>query len=156
MQNYPDAEFNLGVLYQDGKGVAADGKEAIRWFTYSANSGNVRAQMKMAEIYLKGEGVEANSHEAIQWLEMAAEKGNPQAELQLGDLYAKGNGVPQDHVHAYVWYSAAVSQEDDDLARARASIGRMKVINEMDEVELAEAERQSEEQREARRTEANQ
>jgi TPR repeat protein len=156
MQNYPDAEYNLGVLYQDGKGIAADPKEARRWFTYSANSGNVRAQMKLADIYMKGAGVDVDTKEAVKWLEMAADKGNPQAELQLGDMYARGNGVPQDHVHAYVWYTQAVMQEDDDMVRARASIGRMRVLNEMDEVELAEAERQSEEQREIRRTEANQ
>ena len=156
MQNYPDAEYNLGILYQDGKGTAADPKEAKRWFGYAANSGNVRAQMKMADIYWNGDGVDVDTKEAVKWLEMAADKGNPQAQLRLGDMYARGNGVPQDHVHAYVWYDAAVTQEEDDLVRARASIGRMRVLNEMDEVELAEAERQSEEQREIRRTEANQ
>jgi uncharacterized protein len=156
MQNYPDAEYNLGILYRDGKGVAADAKEALRWFTYAANSGQVPAQMKLAEMYMKGNGVDVNTREAVKWYEIAANKGDPQAQVQLGDMYAKGNGVPEDRVHAYVWYSAAVMQEEDQMVRARASIGRMRVMNDMDEIEQAEAERQAEEWREVKRTEANQ
>ena len=156
MQNYPDAEYNLGIMYKEGKGVAADSTEAARWFKYAANSGHLRAQVKLGDMYMKGDGVPQNTRDAIPYYEMAGEKGDPDAAYALGEIYRKGDGVPQDHVHAYVWYSSAAANEYDEIIRARASIARMRIINDMDEVELAEGERQAEEMREVRRTEANQ
>jgi TPR repeat protein len=35
-QGHPGAAFNLGVLYETGRGVARDVKEAARWYQLAA------------------------------------------------------------------------------------------------------------------------
>ena len=155
MQNYVDAQYNLALLYRDGKGVEANVDEAIRWFTYAAEKDHLRAQARLGEIYHKGMGVQSNTREALKWYLLAADNGDPQSQLTLGDIFAKGDGIPTDRTTAYVWYTAAYLQEQDDLIRARAAMARMRLTNNMDEVELAEGERQAEEWREIKRTEAN-
>jgi uncharacterized protein len=155
-QNYEDAQYNLALLYRDGKGTAANMEEAIKWFKLAAQRGHLKAKTKLGDIYARGTGVERDTREAIKWYEPAAEKGDPEAQLALGDIYAKGDGVPTDRTSAYVWYSAAVAQDFDELSKARAAMGRMRVMSNMDEVEIAEGERQAEEWRDVKRTEANQ
>ena len=155
MQNYIDAEYNLALLYRDGKGVGPNIDEAIRWFQHAAEKGHLRAQLRLGDIHFKGMGVEADSREAIKWYEAAAKKDEPEAQLALGDIFAKGDGVPQDRVRAYLWYSAAATQEYDQIIRARALMGRMRLLGSMEEVEMIEGERQAEDWREMRRTEAN-
>jgi TPR repeat protein len=51
-----EAQFNLGVMYENGLGdsrYAADGNrmEAVRWLLAAAEQGLPRAQTKLAEIY---------------------------------------------------------------------------------------------------------
>ncbi len=155
MQNYPDAEYNLALLYRDGKGMAPNPEEAIRWFQYAAESGHLRAAVLLGDIYRKGAGVPANPREAAKWFEFAAEKGQPQAQVELGEMLAEGEGVAMDRIRAYLWFSAAAAQDADEMARARAGMRRMKLMSQMDDVEMAEGERQAENWREAKRTEAN-
>jgi uncharacterized protein len=156
MQNYMDAEYNLALLYRDGKGVKTDFAEAIRWFQRAAERGHLEAQVRLGDIYFKGTGVQADSRMATKWYEAAANKGEPEAEVALGNIYAKGDGVPMDRVRAYFWYSTATYQDFDPLMRARALIGRMRLVGDMEDDEIAEGERQAEEWRDVQRTEANQ
>ncbi|HAE03852.1 MAG TPA: hypothetical protein DCG04_20875, partial [Rhodospirillaceae bacterium] len=48
------AMFNLGVLYDEGRGVAQDTKTAIKWWTQSAESGNSLAMHNLALVYIEG------------------------------------------------------------------------------------------------------
>ena len=155
MQNYTDAEYNLALLYRDGKGVEVNIDEAIRWFQLAAEKGHLRATALLGDIYYKGTGGEVDIREAMKWFFVAADKGDPQSQLALGDIFAKGQGIPPDRVRAYVWYTAATMQQIDELVRARAMIARIRLTGSMDEVELVEGERQAEEWREIKRTEAN-
>lgn len=41
------AQNNLGVVYLTGKNVARDDAEAVKWFTKSAQQGNVSAQFNL-------------------------------------------------------------------------------------------------------------
>ena len=40
-----DAQFNLGYMYSEGKGVSQDNKEAVKWWRLSAEQRNERAQV---------------------------------------------------------------------------------------------------------------
>ena len=39
-----DAQYNLGLMYDKGEGVAKDYKEAVRWYTLAAKQGIAIAQ----------------------------------------------------------------------------------------------------------------
>ena len=51
------AQNNLGSIYADGKGVAQDSAEAVKWFQLSADQGLVEAQFKLGVLYENGKGV---------------------------------------------------------------------------------------------------
>ena len=143
MQNYPDAEYNLALVFRDGKGMPPNPEEAIRWFQHAAESGHLRAAVRLGEMYRKGAGVPANPREAVKWFELAAEKGEPAAQVELGEILAQGEGVAMDRIKAYFWFSAATAQDQDEIVSARASMRRMRLMSQMDELEIAEGERQA-------------
>jgi TPR repeat protein len=43
-QGNADAIVHIGVLYQNGRGVARDSAEALRWYRKAADQGNADAQ----------------------------------------------------------------------------------------------------------------
>ena len=70
----PYAQFNLGNAYYKGNGVPQDYKEAVKWYTKSANQGVADAQCNLASCYEKGEGVTQDIEEAVKWWKKAAEQ----------------------------------------------------------------------------------
>ena len=48
-----NAQFALGWMYWDGKGVLQDYKEAISWYRKSAEQGHPRAQNDFGVMYAK-------------------------------------------------------------------------------------------------------
>jgi len=38
------AQFNLGVMYDEGQGVARDDAKAVEWYTKAAEQGDSRAK----------------------------------------------------------------------------------------------------------------
>ena len=52
-----DAQFNLGLAYENGLGVAADACEAERWYRRAAEQEDRQAQAYLAEMYAKGLGI---------------------------------------------------------------------------------------------------
>ena len=51
------AQYNLGVCYDNGTGVLEDDKQAVYWYTKSAEQGNAKAQSNLGNRYYYGEGV---------------------------------------------------------------------------------------------------
>lgn len=51
------AQFWLGVMYDQGKGVPQDAREAEKWFRLAANQGDADAQYNLGGMYAKGQGV---------------------------------------------------------------------------------------------------
>ena len=43
-QNFPAAQYNLAVCYNNGEGVAKDEAEAVKWYRKSADKNDARAQ----------------------------------------------------------------------------------------------------------------
>jgi len=56
-QGNPLAQFFIGMLYTEGKGVPQDYAKAVHWYTKTAKQGNVKAQTALGEIYYMSKGV---------------------------------------------------------------------------------------------------
>ena len=60
-----DAQYYLGVLYDNGDGVPQDYKEAVRWYTLAAKQGDVNAQYNLDLIHREAFGVPQDDKEAV-------------------------------------------------------------------------------------------
>lgn len=104
------AQYNLGVMYDKGKGVPHDYKLALEWYTKAAEKGLAAAQNSLGFMYFHGESVPQDYKLAVEWFTKAAEKGDAYAQSNLGTMYGKGYGVPQDYKQAYAWFNIASAQ----------------------------------------------
>jgi hypothetical protein len=59
-QGHVSAQYNLGVCFEHGEGVATDHVEAVRWFRLAAAQGDAYAQYILGVRYRNGEYVEVN------------------------------------------------------------------------------------------------
>ncbi len=103
------AQFNLGTMYEDGKGVSQDYKAAIKWYRLAAEKGDPYAQSNLGLIYQQGLVVPHDYQTAVKWLTLSAAQGHASAQSNLGTLYAKGYGVLQDDARALMWYKISAS-----------------------------------------------
>lgn len=124
-----EAQASLGILYQDGRGVAKNEIEAVRWLLQAAQVGNVLAERHLARAYLNGAGVPKNMTQFLYWLKAAASAGDRVAQYLLGDLYSqpesvrsKFGGLPGDTGAALVWLSKSAEQGE---ARAQFRLGEI-------------------------------
>jgi len=69
-----EAQFNLGLLHQKGRGVAQDLSAAHAWYLRAAEGGYARAQYRVAELYEAGEGVRRDLIQAHLWFRIAGEQ----------------------------------------------------------------------------------
>jgi hypothetical protein len=109
-----DAQYHLGVMYDNGDGVSQDYKEAVRWYTLAAEQGDVDAQYSLGVMYDNGDGVSQDYKEAARWYTLAAEQGVAEAQYNLGYMYYNGQGGPVDYKEAVRWYTLAAEQGDVD------------------------------------------
>ncbi len=112
------SQFDLGLLYKNGKGgFPQDYKEAIKWYLKAAEQGNAIAQTHLGVMYDQGEGVTQDYKEAFKWYLKAAEQGNAIAQTHLGVMYDQGEGVPQDDNKAVKWYRKAAEQGNEQAKK---------------------------------------
>ena len=80
------AQTDLGGIYlQGGKyGIAADGKEALKWFTAASNQGSKEALYYIGLIYKRGQDVPRDGQKALSFWRQAAKAGVADASLALG------------------------------------------------------------------------
>ena len=105
-----NAQFRLGSMYKNGRGVPQDDTEAVKWYRKAAQQGYALAQCHLGWMYANGKGVVQNDTEAIKWYQKAAQQGNALAQCHLGFTYEKGKGVAQDYTEAAKWYRKAAQQ----------------------------------------------
>jgi TPR repeat protein len=137
------AQYLLGALYLDGKGVEQDDAKAFMWFQRAANQGDARAQYNVGASYAEGAGVQKSEVDAAKWFQRAANQGMVFAQLNLGLLYAAGNGVPHDNVEAFKWLDLAFSGlpaggPRSDVARAMTDVAAKMTREEIDEAKRRE------------------
>ena len=68
----PEAEFNVAVMLDSGRGVRADVAQAATWYARAASHGDSRAAYNLGQLYEAGEGVPKNPHLARAWFTASA------------------------------------------------------------------------------------
>jgi len=111
------AQYNLGLMYQKGEGVAPSAPEAAHWYRLAAAQGFADAQQRLADLYYLGQGVPRNYTQAAQWYRRAAEQGSARAQFQLGHLYDVGLGIEHDYTQYRYWTRKAAEQGHEDAVR---------------------------------------
>ena len=134
-----EAQYRLGVMYAEGKGVAQNDAEAALWFERAAEQGEAMAQYNLGASYAEGAGVRQDMTAAAKWFRRAADQGIPLAQLNLGLMHAAGNGVPQDNVEALKWIDLAIYALPAGGIRSDAARAVADVAGKMDSEQVQEA-----------------
>lgn len=109
-QGDPESQYNLAVLYQDGKGMDKDLKQALYYYTLAADKGNVKAQFTLGLLYGNGHVQDENFSKTFYYFSLAAKQGDAGAQANLGIHYEFGKGVNQDFQQAVEYYTLAANQ----------------------------------------------
>lgn len=104
---HPEAAYELGMLYLQGRDVPEDLEASARWLNRAADLGEPRAQYLVGANLLAGNGVERDPARGVSFLARAGEQGHVRAQYLLGQSYAHGVGVPTNPAWAARWYGRA-------------------------------------------------
>ncbi len=106
-----EAQYTMGILHENGRGVEKSYEKADQLFEKSARKGYADAQYHLATLYRKGQ-VDANQNyeKAMEWYEKAAEQGHAEAQYNLGVMSEHGRGTQNSNEKALMWYGKAAKQ----------------------------------------------
>ena len=68
----PEAQVNLGYMFDEGLGVSRDYGEAVRWYRFAADQGEPQGLSNLANMYRDGVGVQQDYVQAHLWFNLAA------------------------------------------------------------------------------------
>ena len=112
------AQFNLGVMYAKGQGVAQDYAQAVSWYRKAADQGNAGAQFNLGFMYAKGQGVAQDAMIAYALYNLSASNDQSQ------DNHATSNRqIISEHMTEYQ------IEEGQALTRRMKSEGVLKAID---------------------------
>lgn len=134
-----EAQFCLGKLYNSNitsnNGYSAKNydevfnlniKNAIKWYTKSANQGYPDAQYSLASMYIHWV---VDIDTAIKWKKLAARNGHNAAQYSLGEIYEtgtslfyKGEPVKTDIDQAIKWYKMSAKNNNINAVLSLAEI----------------------------------
>lgn len=85
-----DAQFLLGLLYDEGQLGNADANEAVRWYTLAAEQGHAAAQCNLGLCLYEGRGTLRSHEQAAAWFERSASQGFAKAQNNLAVMHLLG------------------------------------------------------------------
>src|SRR5262249_22468246 len=94
----PEAQTNVGEIYERGMGVEPNYEAAAQWYQKAADKGYSRAIFNLGTLYEQGRGV-------------------PQDSLKALNLYRQAWGIPEDSLI----YASAAQREQDELRKQMES-----------------------------------
>jgi TPR repeat protein len=128
------SEYEQGLAYAFGDGVAQNDRTAFNLFYESAEKGYVLAQYKVGVAFAYGEGVRQDQKKAAEWYRKSAEQGYTIAQRNLALMYLDGKGVEKNKVQALAWYQIVANAGNAmDLRR------RDMLKSELTDAELSES-----------------
>jgi TPR repeat protein len=83
----PEAQYQLGRMYLEGKGGRREPKQAARWLSLAAKKGEHRAQAILGSMLFSGQYVPRQAPLGLMWLTVAHDAASSQ-EIWIADLHA--------------------------------------------------------------------
>lgn len=108
-QGYPDAQNEIGYLYENGckcheeYTYPQDYTKALEWFMLAADQGDQLAQYNIGRFYSSGLGVKQNPELAYEWFKTSAENGYNCAQYGMGQMLYVGIGTDKNTSKALQW-----------------------------------------------------
>lgn len=95
-------QYNLGLMYKQGKGVKQDYQQAFDWFSKAAEQGNAQAMTALGNMYDDGTGVEKDEFQAVEWYVKAAQKGDLVGQCNAAGIFTHSTTIKKDYHNARV------------------------------------------------------
>ena len=109
------AQFLLGQMCCEGRGVALDAAEGLHWYRLAANSGMSPAMNMVGRCHELGVGTVTDAVLAAVWYRKSAKAGHDWGMYNYANLLATGRGVSESRSEALSWYRKAA-----DLGHAKS------------------------------------
>lgn len=104
---YPEAQYEYGLCYLEGKGTEQDLEQAEFWNRQAALQGWPMAEFEEGVYLSSGEAGRTDPKEAFEWFKRGAEHGHPGANAIVGTYYRDGREVEQDLPKAVEYFRRA-------------------------------------------------
>ena len=88
----PDAEYEMGFVYEDGNFVRRSFRKAVEWYRKAAEHGIPEAWVNLGHCYHYGKGVVRDCREAVKLYRKGARMDDALAFYNLGVCYDRGEG----------------------------------------------------------------
>lgn len=105
----PSAMYNIGQMYELGRGTEPNANKAVQWYERAINKGQNNARAHLGAMYFDGSGVKRDLQKALGLLNPAAKQGSATAQYYLGRMYEHGQGVRRNIALAIYWYKQAAN-----------------------------------------------
>ena len=119
---HPKAQYNLGVLFENGLGTELALLQAAKWYIVAAERDYAPAQYNLAVLYHKGAGVPHSKTSAMKWYRKAALQLDELAMYAIGQMHINGEGTPRNLVEGYKWFYLSASLGHPDAPGALETI----------------------------------
>jgi TPR repeat protein len=133
-----NAQYDIGAMYQNGRGVAASRDSAIEWYRKAAaqnnqkaisrlnliqsnelrfnktlalaGGGDMESQYDLGNMYMEGIGVDIDKAKAVNWYGKAAAQGYEKAQYKLGLIYYEESSPERDIPLAFTFFNEAAEK----------------------------------------------
>lgn len=116
------AQYNLGLMYEQGLGVPKDMAKAEEWYLRAADQGKPEAEYRIGLMLESRIDGTRDLKSARVWFRSAAEKGVAAAQFRIGSAYHLAQGEARDDTEAKKWLLRAANQNFTD---AQVMLGEM-------------------------------
>ena len=116
---YPDAQYNLGLIYYLGKySIKRDIKKGQSYIMLASINGNRDANFAHGYLHHEGKSVKKDIEKAIHFYKEASTFNNQYAKNNLGIIYKNGFGdnVKKHTGNAIVYFEEAIRKGNDYLS----------------------------------------
>ena len=101
---YPDALYQVAVMYRDGTGTSKDYEKMNLYLQKSADKGFIRSMMMLADIYGQGKILPKDRALSFKWTLKAAEYGNRDFMYRVAVMYRDGVGTEKSDLESERWF----------------------------------------------------
>ena len=113
-KNNIQAQLVLGIMHEQGIGVALNDTRSAYWWQRALDNGYVDIAKALGSMYMSGRGVPLDYEKGMELYLLAAEHGNSHAIKFVALGYKRGLGLLQDAKKAAAWEAKAASLSGAD------------------------------------------